>query len=841
VKPTRSEAAEASSVTTGAARLLELANTSVALARKVAGNPSAPVPLLETLAFHADKQVRRRVAANPTTPAAMLMAIGGEFPEELFDNPSLDLYLFENPNLFDGIGAAALRALLKRDRCPPSFFAYAARQDDQATHLAVLANANAPREVVELLEQSEDEWVSETAARHVALAGIGEPVSSDAWRDEFTQALYEMVECEGEVAKAHHALAYLLSQGVDELATLPWGEGQVLRVAWSVAVYPRETAYDTVSAGSVRTTIAKRLSTAQVERIHNAIASHDATGLRREFVEQLAWYPYPSVSRTLVFLMADAPPAALARAQRSPWWLERCAIAQATHVPRSVLERLTKDAHMVVRAAAAWRATRPWLPAEPEAAPEPSSVDWRAVLAAALQEADPVMNATPSEQVGKAQQTLAHLFWGYETRGIKCSRREWAVVQAANRSTNQLESITYNPATPAALRLACLHRLATSKDLSARYHLASREPLPLSVLSILAGDSAASVRWQVARNAFTSPAILERLAEDTDRSVALTVAANAGTPMAIRIALFSKALSCFVPTEWTRIAGNTATPAAVLEELAARGPGWLKIEVAMNSALPVSSRAALLESLACDESKEVRTQVAKRPETPLAVLTALSRDQAWEVRRAVAGNPLTPRVVLDGMSRDGSKRVREALATNPGLAQETCPRPEQERSVSMPSREQVFIPLRKPPAQPDRAQSLSDEKLEYLALMPELPAESERIVAAAWRDIDVAVGLRMRLLKEACAGPAPSFLRARILRLPDCPPEALSNCSTSAFWVERCVVAIHVATPDKVIAKLCRDPHPAVRAAALEQQAKRVLSAPLPAPDANLSLFTEAN
>lgn len=154
MKPTRDELREAASEQASPERLAELAARDKALARAVASNTATPGDLLDRLAEHQDRAVRRRVVRNPATPARTVVKAGSEFPADLLDNPAFDLYLIEEPHLLDRFGQATLRALLKRETCPASFFAYAARRGDADTQLAVLMNPLATGEAIEECRKS---------------------------------------------------------------------------------------------------------------------------------------------------------------------------------------------------------------------------------------------------------------------------------------------------------------------------------------------------------------------------------------------------------------------------------------------------------------------------------------------------------------------------------------------------------------------------------------------------------------------------------------------------------------------------------------------------------------
>ena len=228
------DTSEASNVKTKATRLAELANNSVSLARLVAGNTGTSAGLLLELSRHPDESVRKRVVGNPSAPAKAVMSAGSQFPEQLLENPSFDLYILEEPELLEGIGAAALRSLLKREFCPASFFSYAARQDDEATQLAVLTNSKAPILVVQSLLTSKYARVTAAASSHVALQSAATP-GPDGWLEEFTENLLVEEQNRDKISDAHQSLAYLLLTQSGEISSLTEAERWVVRTAWTQA------------------------------------------------------------------------------------------------------------------------------------------------------------------------------------------------------------------------------------------------------------------------------------------------------------------------------------------------------------------------------------------------------------------------------------------------------------------------------------------------------------------------------------------------------------------------------------------------------------------------------
>ena len=388
---------EAANPATSKARLKKLAGTSVELARLVAKNPSTAADYLEELSGSSDKSVRSNIAGNPSSPVAAVMAVGSQFPEQMLLNPSFDLYLLSEPRLLEGIGVSALRALLKRDFCPVSFFSYAARQDDEATQLAVLVNPNVPRAVVEKLCASKYPRVTEAASSHRVFSSDAKP-SQHKWQTAFETGLINELANVETVSAVHKSLAFLLLSDEPALQQLSEAELWVIRTAWS----SRERA-DHVRSQDVRAEIASNPSTPLPLKISllEALAKDKESHVRRDVarnpftpgsvLEALALEPAltdnahrsnvesalgkastslelrtelmkkvcaglkPSYARTLVLMLPDCPASALTKCGKSSLWLERCAVAQNTATPHKLAGELKKDKHSAVSAAAQWR------------------------------------------------------------------------------------------------------------------------------------------------------------------------------------------------------------------------------------------------------------------------------------------------------------------------------------------------------------------------------------------------------------------------------------------------------------------------------------------------------
>lgn len=454
---------EAAAATTSGKRLKALSVASVELARVVAGNPSAPPELLIELSRHADETVRRRVAGNPSAPAKAAMAVGSQFPEELLGNAAFDLYLLQEPGLLEGIGASALRALLKREVCPESFFAYAARQEDEATQLAVLASPRVPRQVVESLAASAHARVREAAAQHVVLAAPA-PAGGPGWRKEFATALVEEAQRSTKIPVPHRSLAYLLLDGVRDLRALDEAEGWVVRTAllaqecWEFG----DVVLDIAQAVAQNPSTSERFREMLLESL-----SMDGNPNVRCMVAENPAVPDAVRVSLLEALAKDSDPAILSRVATNP------------STPEALRERLLK---VVTKDTGSWARLQvdenPHIPDEPR----------RHLSADLVKDKDWAVRRTVARNLSGPAELFGVLAKD-DHRLVRCA-------VAANTST-PIELLT---------------ALSVDDDEEVRRHVGENRMTPHVVLSSLAKDAEYHVRRSVAQNPSTPAVALEALA-----------------------------------------------------------------------------------------------------------------------------------------------------------------------------------------------------------------------------------------------------------------------------------------------------------------------------------------
>ncbi|NQZ65383.1 MAG: HEAT repeat domain-containing protein, partial [Crocosphaera sp.] len=88
---------EAINENTSPERLDELADISE-LAHLVAENVNSSPETLTKLAENSNEDILKALVSNPSTPTEILIKLGDKFPQELVNNPIVDLWLLEDDN-----------------------------------------------------------------------------------------------------------------------------------------------------------------------------------------------------------------------------------------------------------------------------------------------------------------------------------------------------------------------------------------------------------------------------------------------------------------------------------------------------------------------------------------------------------------------------------------------------------------------------------------------------------------------------------------------------------------------------------------------------------------------
>ena len=760
--------ASASSTKTTPKKLKELAQISVELARLVATNTSASEELLLELARHKDERVRRSVATNPSTPVKAAMAVGSQFPEDLLNNPSFNLYILAEPNLLTGIGASALRALLKREVCPDSFFAYAASQDDEATQLAILTNPRAPKSIIQQLANSPHTRVQDTAKKHVALQSTKADESS--WKDGFIAELLEEEKNRDKVPEAHQSLAYFLISQVDDLSELTEHELWVVRTAWTKEDRKNSFWMPTFdfSKGNYPASILQIAAKSEDRNFRGQIAQNPNTPTA--VLELLAKDEDEDVQSS-VTKNPNTPTPVLELLAKDEDEDVRSEVAKNPNTPTSVLKLLAKDEDEDVRSSVAKNPNTPTSVLELLAKDESISV--RSEVA----------------ENPKSPISVLELL----------AKDEDEYVQS---------SVAKNPNTPASVLVtlaSVLELLAKDEDSSVRCRVAENPKSPTSVLELLAKDENENVRRRVAENPNTPISVLKLLAKDEDRGFRRSVAQNPNTPTSV-LEFLAKDEDEYVRSN---VAENPNTPTSVLELLAKDENENVRSEVAENPKSPIS----MLEHLAKDEDWHVRGGVANNLKTPIPILEILAKDEDSRVRSNVAENPNTPTSVLELLAKEEDEYVRGGVAQNPNT-----PDAVKEYLWS------IYINWLYKNEIPESIQ-ITTWKKKFIS--SHFMTDLQNRVDSAKKNKELS-GLRNEFITRMVAGSKPSITRCVAFLLDDCPAASLAKYQRSSWWIERCAIAQNKNVPENVLKKLLNDANLLVQKSALFSfQKERIVQTPV--------------
>jgi len=143
--------------------------------RTTAADTQTPGSELEQLAISQDRRTRRAVASNVATPAHTLLTLAREFPHEFFCNPAFDLMLLEDPARVHELPVTALKAILRRDDCPPEWLKWVAHRGAGALQMALLARADVPVELLRLIAEGPNVRAAEKAAARLMMLRAAKP------------------------------------------------------------------------------------------------------------------------------------------------------------------------------------------------------------------------------------------------------------------------------------------------------------------------------------------------------------------------------------------------------------------------------------------------------------------------------------------------------------------------------------------------------------------------------------------------------------------------------------------------------------------------------------------
>ena len=197
----------------------------------------------------------------------------------------------------------------------------------------------------------------------------------------------------------------------------------------------------------------------------------------------------------------------------------------------------------------------------------------------------------------------------------------------------------------------------------------------------------------------------------------------------------------------------------------------------------------VLTALAKDKDVDVRSEVARNPNTPTETLTALAKDQDLNVLLGVAGNPNTPPEGLTTLAKDKDVDVRWKVAQNSKTPPEglTALAKDKEKNIRL----EVAVNPNTPP-----------EVLIALAKDKDLPV---RIGVA--ENPNTPPEVLIALAKDKA-----EYIRIAVAENSKTPPEVLTVLSKDKNEIVRWKVAGNPNTPPEVLVALAKDKDKEIRA-----------------------------
>lgn len=723
-----------------------------------------------------------------------------------------------------------------------------AREPDTALRLALLEQANLPKEVLETFLFDDEEEVRRAARQHPATPR------------ETTQLLDKL--------EAQLPVEISLEKLAQEAAVFGEGGPYAQGHSWIrqlLAQHPQTPAH-----------LLERFLTDDDWRVRGALARNPA--LPVHWLTQLAQDGDREV---------------------------RQGVAANPRTPSSLLEQLVGDAYEEVRRAAAENPSAPQRVLElferaqaQDGALTPEELERMARLGEWARRLAVAHPNTASETLERCH---ADPDWHTRMGVAKNPKTPPATLSAmaADTDPDVRQAVALHLSTP----LESLERLAADELPDVRARVAENLCTPPGLLRQLAQDDHWQVRQAVAANLSTPAKVLEQLAQDPDRDVRQAVADNPQVPEAALEPLFAGwfagldagmslvelyrraknheplspelldklAQGC----DWARrlAARHPLTPPETLWVLG-RDDDWrMRQAVATNTGLAPDLllmlshdpdadvrravavhpqvTAEILERLCTDDQPDIRLQVAQHPQAPLLALRVLLADPDESVRRAAQAHPQAPPALL--------AQYRRAEALDPSLEgeflQQLARQSPWSRALAAQNPATPLEALRELISDSEwsvrqaaaRNPALTPEMLAMLAqdadrdvrqAVAEHPHTPQATLCALLRDADENVRLTAlrhprldpQTLREYRAQLALQASRSRFalnravaLSTPEIPPQELSRVRHWAApeWLVRHAVAQNPSTPVEVLKRLAQDGNRLVRNTAVESLGSR--------------------
>lgn len=371
----------------------------------------------------------------------------------------------------------------------------------------------------------------------------------------------------------------------------------------------------------------------------------------------------------------------------------------------------------------------------------------------------------------------------------------WALYQFISAPPEVREAVAHNPYVPSTylhilasdeahkVRRAVAHhyrtsdedleQLARDAEISVREAVARQRSRKNDLYELLSRDPSSSVRARVARNVHASQGVLTYLSNDPDTAVRAALAGNPCLPSAI----FTVLIAHKEVEVRAGMASNTQLPLQYMQQLS-RDPTLdpyieVHLKLAANPRVPVE----ILEELMSINNLEIWINIARNPRASAKILHHLAHFNYDDVQAAVAANKHTPPDLLVWLAHQrGTRQIKEGLVRNPHTPLSIL----QEILAGSNGGMYWYSRIATHPA------VRGNRKAMFFERFAEFTRKRE----------------------------SPSGFWLAVLDSSKLPVAALNVFATSSQWLERYMVALHPATPQKLLETLTHDGNRYVRIAA---------------------------
>lgn len=604
---------EARSEKTSGDRLRELAALNEDLAQIVASNIARRSDLLFELASHHSKAVRKNVIGNPNTPIQAYTKLAKYFPQELLDNPVLELLFLEDSDF------SKSHYMLRNLLC------------------VLLQQENIPDFVLncakKLIKDRRDEALTEVLEMHVNRAGE----MTEGWHEAADNVIQQF----SHYPDYSYDYGYKFIQSYDFDFLSNFWEFMPARIS-SLIQHKRAMAKNPRTPPK----ILEKLAFNEDRRIRENVARNKNTSA--SILDKLTenghtGKHYYGLSYDLVVQNRNTSTNTLKKLAVFPQF--KRFVAKHENTSTEILEQLSKHKSSQVRQAVSRNKN--------------TSIKTLKRLATAR---DGMVCMAVMENKNTPRylsESISRQFATHEDIKIRqiIAKNENTPIEVLERlKTDDNFKVRARVAQNKKSSVLILKLLANDKDNRVRAEVVNNKNTPNDLLEQLISDRDCWVRNSFIYNNNIPSIILEEFISSPDYNTRQLIAKNPNLPLNILEQLVLDSYSSVRKT----LAKNPNLPLSILEQLAIDSNPMVRVSLAENPNLPVK----IIEQLATNSFIYVRKTLAKQPNLPVKIIEQFAIDSDSDVRKNLASNHRTSINILKMLATDKDNSVCHSVVEN---------------------------------------------------------------------------------------------------------------------------------------------------------------------------------